>query len=69
MTTETIQGKRLVLTIPEFAELAGLSRCGAYELARRGELPVPVIKLGRKLAVSRKAVERLFQGDASEAAR
>jgi excisionase family DNA binding protein len=44
--------KRLTLTVPEAAELLGVSRGVAYEAARTGELP-GVIRLGRRLLVSR----------------
>lgn len=41
-----LQRDRLVLTITEAAEVLGISRAFAYELAARGELPV--IRLGQK---------------------
>ena len=53
----------LTLTIPEVAELLGISRGLAYELAKRDELPVPVIKLGRRMVLSRRAVEALLSGN------
>jgi len=54
-TTDT-----LTITIPEVARALGISRGLAYDLARRNELPVPVIKLGRRLLLSRKAVESML---------
>lgn len=48
--------KRRTLNIPEAAELLGISRGLAYELARRDELPVPVLCLGRRRVVSRAAL-------------
>ncbi len=55
---------RLTMTIPEFAAATGCSRNLAYSLARQDKLPVPVIKLGAKrLVVSRRAVERLLDGE------
>ena len=45
---------RLVLTIPEAAETLGISRAFAYELCARGELPV--IRLGRRRLVPKKAL-------------
>jgi excisionase family DNA binding protein len=44
--------ERLTLTVPEAAELLGVSRGVAYEAARSGELP-GVIRLGRRLLVSK----------------
>ncbi|MCX8032669.1 MAG: helix-turn-helix domain-containing protein [Thermoleophilia bacterium] len=48
-----------VLTIQEAAAILRISRGSAYEAARRGELPV--IRIGRRLLVSRVALERLLQ--------
>ncbi|MFC2059008.1 helix-turn-helix domain-containing protein [Chloroflexota bacterium] len=61
MSTES-----LVMSIPEFAKVCSISRALAYDLARRNELPVPVIRLGRRMVLSRKAVERLLSSEESE---
>ena len=54
----------LTMTIPEVAKSLGISRGTCYSLARRGLLPVPVIKLGEKrMVVSRRALERLLSGN------
>ena len=55
--------ERLTMTIPEFAEATGISKNLAYDLARREKLPVPVIKLGKRMVLSRKAVLALLEGD------
>lgn len=47
-----MNGERLTLTVPEAAELLGVSRSVAYEAARTGELP-GVVRLGRRIVVSR----------------
>jgi excisionase family DNA binding protein len=47
------------LSLVEFAELLGISKTTAYELAQRNELPVPVLRIGRQYRVSRKAYEAL----------
>ena len=52
---------RLVLTITEAAEVLGISRAFAYELAARGELPV--IRLGRRRLVPRKALLAMLGED------
>lgn len=44
----------LVLTVGEAGRLLGISRAFAYELAARGELPV--IRLGRRLLVPKRAL-------------
>ena len=54
----------LTMTIPEVAKSLGISRGTCYTLARRGLLPVRVIKLGEKrVLVSRLALNRLLAGD------
>ncbi len=50
----------LVITIPAFAKMLGISRGSAYSLARQNKLPVNVIKLGRRMVLSRKAIEALL---------
>ena len=49
--------KRRTLSIPEVAEVLGISRGLAYQLARRDELPVPVLRLGSRRVVSRTALD------------
>jgi excisionase family DNA binding protein len=50
-----------IMTVPEAAAYLGIGRSAAYEAARRGQLPT--LRLGRKLRVSRAAVERaLLEG-------
>ena len=59
---------RLTFTVCEVAELLGISRTSAYECVRRGE--IPSITLGRRVVVSRAAIERLLDTttvDASDA--
>ena len=46
--------ERLVFSVPEVAELLGISRAFAYELVARGELPV--VRLGRRVVVPRVAL-------------
>jgi excisionase family DNA binding protein len=47
-------GDRLVFTVTEAAELLGVSRAFAYELAARGELPV--LRLGRRIVIPKAAL-------------
>jgi excisionase family DNA binding protein len=60
--------KRLVLTVTEAAAALGISRAHAYELVARGELPS--LRLGRRIVVPRRGLERLLDGaaDGSHAA-
>jgi len=51
----------LTLGISSVAKALGISRGLCYQLARRGELPIPVIHLGKRMVVSRQAIERLLR--------
>lgn len=51
---------RATATLGEVAALLGIGRSTVYELAQRDALPVPVIRLGRRLVVSRAALDRLL---------
>lgn len=59
--------RRLTLTVPETAELLGVSRAFAYTLVARGELPS--LRLGRRVVVPRVAIDALvsscLEGDPS----
>lgn len=55
---------RLTYTVPEAAELLGISRSSAYECVKRGELPA--IVLGRRIVITRAALDELL-GVASSA--
>jgi Helix-turn-helix domain len=45
-------------TVEEFGEMFGLSRTAAYAAAKNGS--VPVIRIGRRLVISRASIERLL---------
>jgi excisionase family DNA binding protein len=51
---------RLVLTVTEAAAVLGISRAHAYELVARRELPA--LRLGRRIVVPRRGLERLLDG-------
>ena len=51
--------KRLCLTVPEAAEMLGISRNFGYELVKRGELPV--IRFGKRLLIPRVALEKMLE--------
>ena len=54
----------LTMTIPEVAKTLGISRGLAYELAKKDELPIKVLRLGEKrMCVSRLAVLTLLDGN------
>lgn len=48
------------VTIEEAARRLGIGRTLAYELARKDELGVPVIRLGRRYVVPRVALDELL---------
>ena len=56
-TAQPAQPRRLALSVPEAAELLGISRALAYELVARGE--IPSIRLGWRIVVPRVALHAL----------
>lgn len=61
MTEGATKIQSRTLNIEEAGAILGISRPTSYKLARRDEFPVPVIKLGRRMVVSRDAVENLLK--------
>lgn len=59
----TAISEKATLTIEEVAKHLGIARSTAFALAKRDALPVPVIRLGRRLVVSRDLIERLLAGE------
>jgi len=51
---------RRTCTIEEAALLLGIGRTLAYALAKRDEFPVPLIRLGRRILVPKRALLRLL---------
>jgi excisionase family DNA binding protein len=47
-----------VYTVPEAGRLLGLSRNGAYEAAKRGD--IPTIRVGRRLVVPKALFHQTF---------
>jgi len=56
----------LTVNIDTLAELLGINRSTAYALARQDLLPVPVIRLGRRMVVSRRALDHLLSDQTSD---
>ena len=50
------------LSVEETALLVGESRATLYRAIQRGDFPLPVVRLGARLRVPRRAVERLLDG-------
>ena len=55
--TEPIE-RPLVYTVTQTASLLGISRTHAYELVSRGDLAH--VRLGRRIVIPRRALERLL---------
>ena len=56
-----ISNGRLTMDLPELAKLIGVSRGTIYSMATRpGGLPVPLIRVGKRLLVARKDVVALL---------
>ena len=53
-------GPKETVNLNEVADRLAISRTLDYKLAREGLLPVPVIRLGRRVVVPRRALERLL---------
>ncbi len=51
--------KRLCISVPEAAEMLGLSRNFVYDLVKQKQLPV--IKFGKRLLIPRAALEKMFE--------
>ncbi|MFQ5924939.1 MAG: helix-turn-helix domain-containing protein [Dehalococcoidia bacterium] len=54
-----MEDQRLTLTVEETAKLLGIGRQLAYDRVKTGE--IPVIKVGRRLLVPRRALEKLLE--------
>ena len=58
---QSTEPERMTISVEEAASHLGIGRNLAYELARRGELP-GAIRLGRRILVSKKALETFLAG-------
>jgi hypothetical protein len=56
LTPEEILALPAAVDIPKAGECFGLGRSKAYELARKGDFPCPVLPLGKQFRVSRSAI-------------
>ena len=59
--TASTRVETATVSVSHAAELLGIGRNLAYELARRGELP-GALRLGRRIVVSRKALDAFLEG-------
>ena len=54
---------RATLTIEETAARLGIDRGTAYRLAKDDRLPVPVLRVGKRLLIGRAALDRVLAGE------
>ncbi len=54
-----------VVTLAEAADLLAIGRRTAYELVARSEFPVPVLRIGRSMRVSRAHLFAFIDGPAN----
>ena len=54
------RGERETVNMPTVFRALGISRPVGYELAKRNELPVPIIRFGNRMVVSKRALEDLL---------
>ena len=59
LTRQAANGKRLCISVPEAAEMLGISRNFAYELVKQKQLPV--IRFGKRLLIPRVALEKMLE--------
>ena len=53
MQADELRALPVCVDVPTAARAFGIGRDGAYDLARSGRFPVPVLRLGRRLVVTR----------------
>ena len=51
-----------LLSVEEAATLLGIDRATCYRAIRNDTLPVPVVRLGGRIRIPKRAVERLLEG-------
>jgi len=60
--------EKSTMSVPEAGAALSVSRATSYRLARSGEIAgVPVLRVGRQLRVSRRALERILNSYEKEA--
>lgn len=53
--------ERGTYSIDDVAKILGISRGAAYRAAKRDDLPAPVIRIGKKLLVSKQALRAALE--------
>lgn len=60
MALDIREVSRETVNIETVGKVLGISRPVVYELARQDQLPVPVIRLGRRMVVSKRALQEVL---------
>lgn len=60
MVTTTNEIERQTVNMPTAFKMLGISRPVGYELAKHNKLPVPVIRLGNRMVISKRALEAVL---------
>lgn len=68
MFASSAPADRETVDIREVAQRLGIHRTTAYELARIDRLPVRTIRIGRRLVVSRRALDQLLDVNGADGA-
>jgi excisionase family DNA binding protein len=55
------QPERRTMTVPEVADLLGISRNSAYDAVKAGQ--IPAVKIGKRLLVPKVALDRMLRGE------
>jgi|1186.fasta_scaffold158999_3 excisionase family DNA binding protein len=54
-----VRGEAMTLTVPEAADILGISRAAAYQAAREGS--IPTVRIGRRLIVPRQRLMEMLE--------
>jgi predicted DNA-binding transcriptional regulator AlpA len=60
MATKVDDGVQQTFDMEAAGKILGISRPTMYQLARRDMLPVPVIKVGNRMVISKRAIADLL---------
>ncbi len=60
MQTVAKASERQALSLEEVFRILGINRTTGYQLARQDRLPVPVLRIGRRRLVSKRAVDAVL---------
>ncbi|MGA3148083.1 MAG: helix-turn-helix domain-containing protein [Acidimicrobiales bacterium] len=62
MGRKQVTTRSALLSVGEAAALLGIDRATCYRAIRNRTFPVPVVRLGGRIRIPRRAVERLLDG-------